>query len=332
MTIHLVAMCTWLVLAMGLSLLIVEAICGFGVAYGAPVWPWILSSSAGTLLAATIGYVSGIWLGSRWFVGPVVAITLFILRVAITARGLLPYWVVQAYPTTLNTTNPFVEYVTVTFLSQTLWYLSLAVLLVLLVSFVGERRDWSMIAVLPVAAAMTMGLLGLHATNGQVTRGYNERNYVCQSTPIDVCVHSAFEAGLPELETAFTAFNARIAGTSLVANKLEHNVGGVGDTVSDGARSLYAEDLGPGFELNTLTLYLQSYGGIQLCTEAESASLHAVVDGWILGQPDQIFGITDVAKANPNSFWNLDDSGRHAWLVGHEKPYLACTLTSQDFE
>jgi hypothetical protein len=327
---HFAAMVLWIVFGLAMGFLIVTLISAAIDSYGAPIWLWLLATVLGIVMCAAVGYFVGMRVGSRWFIGPLVGVLLFALRAVLSGAG-LPYWIVQAYPTTLNSTNPFVNYIDATFIAQSAWYLG-ATLVLLILSVPGAARGWgtkSVIA-LPAAAIIVGGLTGLAATNGQVTHGDNHRDYVCQREPIDICVYTPYARGLPALEKAFGAFNARVAGTSLVATKLEHTADGIGANLSKGAQPLYLYDLGNHYAENAVREYEQTVGGLQLCTSGDTAAAHIVVDYWLTRQPLPEIGYPKDLVAQSGSFWTMSEKQRQEWLRDNQSKFTTCTLTVRD--
>lgn len=301
--------------------------------YGAAEWPWLIAAASGAVLSAAFGYLVGSRAGGRWWAPPLAAIALYFGYVLIGgAHQLIPYWLVQAYPIVLNGSNPFVRYVTPTFWGQALWYLALSGVLVAFIPAAITRRSVRVVVVSVCLVAAIAGLTVLHSTRGQATTGYNSRDYVCDTSPVDICVNRAYRDGLPKLEQAFSTFNTKAADTPLAAPKLEQQVEGVGDDPSKGARALYVEDLGPTFASDSLLFYVQKYGGLERCSEAVSTNLHTIVDSWLIGQPSSLVTSPDAPEgAAAIRFSKLTDVERTAWLKANIDDVTACHLTPAQF-
>ena len=333
--VQLSAMMCWLALSYVLAFVIVcVEMAGRGGAYGVANRWWLASAVSGSLLALVGGYCAGLGLRGRWFAGPLATVLMYLGFAAVSGTG-LPYWVTQAYPDTLNSTNPFVVYILTTFVSQIAWYLGITAILMAVLAWGRRPARWprpSLIAVVVLAIVPGAGLAGLISTNGEITRGHNSRDYRCGVHPLPICVNTAYAKGIPALEKAFHDFNGRVAGTQLVATRLEHNVQGVGDRVSPGARDLYLEDLGPGFAESAVEDYEQTYGGLEKCTSPGSTVAHEIVDSWTVGLPLPDVGVPSAVMDTPGSFWRLASAGRTQWLVAHESEFRSCTLTIADLQ
>jgi hypothetical protein len=311
-------------------LLLLAAFSVFG-ADGAPVWPWIAASASGTLAMCAFGFLVGSLIGQFWYVSPAVVIVTYLGLVASNAAK-IPYWAVQLYPTTLNETNPFVRYIIPTFWAQVAWYTALFILFLALLP-VG-RNAGAATRLIAIAAAVCLGATGvitIQTTRGQVTEGFNARDYSCLSAPVNICVQKAFKSGLPGLENSFAAFNDKVANSRLVATRLEHNVMGQGDVASRGARSLYLEDLSPDYAQASLTNYIYKYDGFIKCVDERSRSLHSIVESWLIGQPNWLETADGPEGDASRKFAALTEPARHDWFVAHEANVLSCQLSLADF-
>lgn len=299
--------------------------------YGHPVWGWLFATTAGGVASAVIGYFTGALTGPKWFIAPVVALGIYFGWIIVSQPQFLPHGVSQLYPTAVNGTNPFVKYIGATFVGQVIWYLAASLVLVLVLSSLvrGLTLRQCLVSMVGVAALAT-GVTLIQTTNGQITTGYNARGYQCQDQPVEICVHRAFSDGLSQLEMEFQDFNHRVRGTELVASRLEHNVAGKGDNPSEGARSLYVENLGSNFATYAVDYYVEKYGGIRKCRSQESYNSHSVIDSWLKSERSwQLQSPTEAGDA-ARRFTGLTEAQRHSWFVQNEDAVLTCRLTATD--
>jgi len=291
-------------------------------------WIWLVATTAGAVLCCAIGFALGIVFEGRWYVSVAVAVVLYFGWSLLQGSG-LPFWIIQSFPTTFGGSNPNVRYIYATFIGQIFWYLGLAVVLTSVAFFrkSGVTQRVRRVTTATAAVAASVGLFLIISTNGQITTGYNARDYDCTGGSVELCLTPGYDRGADALQGAFYALNERAAGTPLVATKLEQNVEGIGESVSAGARAVYVEDLSPGFEGLSVSRYVQKYGGQVNCTEdPDSAYAEDIVTAWLVGEPSWLLGAGGPGQDAAQRFADSDEATRRAWFATNYDAYQACSI------
>lgn len=316
---------TWLILAnvVGFCILAIYIVVHGG--YGFPVWGWHIATILGTFVWALLGFALGAMFGKRWYVYLASALASYFIWLVLTGIARPPYWIVQLYPTALNGTNPFVRYIYLTMLGQSLWYVGLTLVIVaVLCNQLRILRVGS--AMLISGVSCIIGCIAVISTGGQFTTGYNSRDYTCgQAKPI-VCTLRPFAAGNARIASAFAGLNRRASETPLAVQKLEQQVEGVGDEPSEGARSLYIEDLGPGFANIAVEEYVQHYGGSENCVDADHMIAHSILESWLAGERSPFTEADGDVRRAARFLADGATSKQIAWFKANYSAFESCTL------
>lgn len=327
-----------IVLAFPAALLVLA---GYGVAtgtYGAPFVPWLLALWACLILAASFGYAVGIVLGSRWYTAPLAVLSFFGLYVGIQSWN-LPFGVRSLFPVITNLDTEFVRYIPATMWGQIALFGALSLLLLILANPVrGGRRTGTMVACTAAAAAAFAGGAVVISTNGQYVTGYNSRDFVCEGTAPDICLNRGYAEAYPQLAQRFALLNEKVAGTSLVATRLEQNIEGIGDAPAAGARSVYLEEVNDeGMDFSVFR-YVNKYGDGPTCWSEDEPAYDQylagmLVDLWLTEY--DAYGFAEYDELTPGyaelqRMQQLSVAEGNAWLRQHERAYLDCTLTLSD--
>ena len=333
---HLVALAVILLLACGTSVLVVGVALGGYHAYGIMIFSWLAVWAAALLLGGAIGYLIGLVPVPRIVSAPLAFAAVFgawSLASTLHSGGHLTYGGLSLFPVMTNTTNAFVRYLHVTPAGQVEFFIGLTVLVVTLSAMIFSRRRGLLAAVATASFVLsTVGGAMVLASDGQVTTGYNARDYRCVESGFTVCVHPAYVDGLPQIVAAFTELRTRVAGTPLEFTRLEQNVQGIGERVSHGAKSLYIEDFSSGFASQSVARFVQKYGGSASCTSYEAGAVESVVDGWFTATPSWV-SLSNAAEAPIAQAFEQQATERNIeWLLAHYAEYEACTLSFDDLE
>lgn len=329
--VHWIGLAFWPIGAALLAFAVIAVTMAAMGASSVPMVLWLAAVAAGSGACCAAGYGVGWWLGGKWWVPPAVGIGTYAVWAGLRASQ-APYWVLQSFPTTLNQTNPFVRYIEATLAGQLLWYLGLGLtILVVLSPRRLNRLSWlATLIVATIVAPIGLGLIV--ANNGQVTTGYNPRNYVCGGSAPTVCVLPAFASAIPTLESTFARFNYRVAGTEAVVTRLEHNVPGIGESTSPGAQSLYLEDLAPGYAEWALARYVEFHLGTGGCDfdAVERVWAVEIVDAWLAGEKSNYLSSVGPAGDAARRFESLSEDGRRLWFQANYRRILQCDIQLTD--
>lgn len=329
---HALSVFTPLILGYCVALILLALYALIHRTYGSPSPAWLTSLGAAVLLSSAFGYSLGVTVGRRWFIAPGAAILYFALF--LLSRGAsLPFGAQSLFPAVNNTDSVFVRHLSSTLFGQTCFWIGSAVVLVLLLGGGWRRgsRRWVAIWVTLALAVTSAGAISVVTHNGQVTTGYNSRDFVCRSGSPTVCLNKGYANAMTPLFDRFASINYIAINTQLFATRLEQNVEGIGDEPLLGARSLYVEQLESDEDIGFAVFrYLAKYGGSSSCADSNSQSATATtyVDSWLSGFYYQLDGFPQPERLE--ALKRLSTFDGKAWFQSQAAKYFSCTLTFAD--
>lgn len=306
--------------------------------YGAPSFPWLAAIASATILACAAGYSAGLVIGARWYTAPIAAVGYFaayvLLQVAPTTHG-----VRSLFPAIPNRDTEFAAYIVTTMWGQTVFFLCMSALLVLVVARPGGviRERSSYVTAAPVVIVALLAAGSVLGTNGQYLTGHNPRDFACGGSDPRICLNRGYAAAAEGLQERFQALNSKVAGTGLQARVLEQNVEGIGDAPSAGARSVYIEGIDSAGLDQSVSRYVGKYGALGMCdlerAPYETVTAVLIVDTWLSGFDE--YGLNDLDPAAVGaSQWQrvktLSPPAGNEWLQDHWDVYSTCDLTLTD--
>lgn len=318
--------------------------------YGSPSAWWLIALGSALVASAGFGYAVGAALASRlnnrWFVAPAVAVVFLAGYIGLAAAD-LPNGVTRLYPVIIELDSVFSRYVTSTMAGQCVLFCSATALLVTACGSIERIRRPSSVLVgaMLIGGALVITAVGgataIIASNGQLTSGYNPRDFTCETRgSLTACLNRGYAVALDAVTHRFTEMNSRAAGTPLVAHRLEQNVEGVGDVVSRGARSVYVEKFGSQRDIAFAAgRYVEKYGGFARCGTNESllqaqadeaAYSELYVDSWLSGDSSSLPFGTAPGESHLKSLRALSLPQANAWFRAHYARFEACELTFAD--
>jgi hypothetical protein len=305
-------------------------------AYGVPFAPWLIAIGAALVLAAVFGYCVGAAAGNHWYVPPAAALAFYALFVFIRVIR-SSYGATSLFPAILNFDSVFASHIGTTMWGQIAFFLGLSAILVLIIRGgwrKAQRIQLSGLVAL-IAVPTIVGAAVVLSTNGQYTTGHNSRDFVCESTKPTICVNRGYSAALPLLEPRLHDMNSLVAGTGLTADRLEQNVEGSGDSTSQGARSLYIEQIDRDGMNFAVYRYVQKYGSATSCDQpiaGEEARLsEGYVDSWLSNYNDPWIGYgTFPGMKHLHALESLSTSEGNSWFRANYQAYMSCTLQFSD--
>lgn len=312
---------------------------------GSPHLLWLMTGVGGLALHAVVGYLIGrLW--PRVWVAPAVAVFTYLLAAMIQAQAGAGYYFLSAVTTrpadafhTLNSTL---------FAGQLAWYLGLAVTLVLVwAAGLTTRRRGRLLAV--SAVTVVVAIIGASSVYGSDTRALLDTgspvDYRCaQEHPI-VCVHPAFQSGLPALAAAFTQLDDKVQGTPLEFERVEQRPYRVLSRLPSEARVFAVDDLEQGYAIQAVDSYVrhqtQSGSGCQPPSSSTNQAdtqdwltrygLNEVVISWLTGTPRPDALNLPAVSHSAHQFRNLSESDKRAWLAEHYQQLVDCQLSPTEF-
>ncbi|MBF4625209.1 hypothetical protein [Clavibacter sp. VKM Ac-2872] len=296
--------------------------------YGSVPIVWIISLFCALVLASSLGYTIGTLAPYRWYVGPGVALLFYLGYIALTLTG-AHNGVLSLYPAASRLDDIFIQPVNSTFAAQSVFFLSLSALLLLLTML--SRRISRAGALSALGSLLVAVLAGgtVVAANGQTTTASNPGVFTCVGDSPTLCLNPGYApAGVP-LQEHFSRLASITSGTGFVADRLEQNVQGFGDNPSDGARSVYLEQWATDEDLKfAVSRYVSAYGGTGQCGSEANARVNEQVDIW-LSQYDPYYG--DVPRDPAyDTLHALSLSDAQTWFSSVASKYFSCRLELAD--
>ena len=317
-----------LALAFWVAVAAVAAHAAFTGTYGAPSMLWLVSLCCAIVLAGTIGYVVGSVLPHRWYVGPAAALALYAAYVLLLASR-APYGIVSLFPASSNYDSVFTRKILATLGSQSIFFLSLSALLLLLLGLKTIPLLRNLFLAAPFVILVVASGLTVITTNGQVTTGNNPRDFICVGERPTLCLNPGYAAAIDPLQSEYRRFADLTAGTPLAPERLEQNVQGIGDEPVAGSRSAYLEQWAAPDDLTfSVFRYVKKYGSASQCSNAEGSYYGAEVDSWL----SNFYESTDGSAANAVSRALAEQTPEQgtAWFRAHYDSYASCSLTAND--
>lgn len=317
-----------LLLGYGLAVAIISVNAVFTGAYGSPSTLWLVSLACALLLSGTMGYVAGVALPYRWYVGPTVGLAFYITYVVIIIMN-VPYGVLSLFPASVNFFTVFTGVITATVVSQIVFFVAVSALLFLLVGLRQKTSAAALSGLIVLSAAMVGAGATTVAANGQVTTGQNPGDFSCAGSNPELCVNTGYAAAGQALHSEFQRFNQLTAGTPLAASRLEQNVQGIGDNPSSGSRSVYLEQWASQSDLSfSVFRYVQKYGSLSECNDPNNAFIIQQVNSWLSGFYESSAGADDNEISRRLASFSAADGA--AWFQQNYRAYSSCTLTGAD--
>ncbi|WP_435740151.1 hypothetical protein [Clavibacter nebraskensis] len=296
--------------------------------YGSVPMAWIFSLFCALILASSFGYAVGSMTPYRWYIGPIVGLAFYVGYVALTLTG-ARNGVLALYPAAGSLDTIFVEPVNSTFVAQSVFFLSLSSVLILLTVLTIRIPRKIAISALGFLVIAVLSGGSVVAANGQTTSPRNPGMYTCVGAAPTLCLNPGYAPAAEPLHAEFARLASITSGTGFVADRLEQNVEGIGDEPSQGARSVYLEQWAAQDDLTfAVSRYVSKYGGLAQCDAPDAAYVNEQVDIW-LSRYDPYEG--SLERDNKfDALYGLSTADAHAWFSSVSDKYFSCKLQLGD--
>jgi hypothetical protein len=320
-------------LAVAVGLIIVTA---QRATWGVPLWAPIIQGALGLIAYVALGYAVGYYVPSR-FTAPLVAMGMYILQYL----PILWYESSLLYLMPLKAETPSIYYPTEPNLGvpKALWLLGLAAIGVTAI-VLKERQTlarWSAMF-LAFLATMAGATMVLYMAPSRLERSIIPYEPVCAEGRIEVCVHPAYKAVLPDTVAIANAVVQPVLGIPGGPTRVEQGPGG-GELLPNGTLTF---DMFHAPTYDPLPLYLAQAlvldpDAVVGCDDAgpcypESQRVQDVISAWSTRQSGfKQGGILDAdGQAALDRFMALDSAAQRHWLEANYAALRAGKLTLED--
>lgn len=293
----------------------------WGATWGAPAVGPVLAGLFALCMHSAIGYAVGYFL-PRLFTAPLVAIADYLLQ------GYIGFFLVSFLsPVATPNADAFYGLYPTVSATQAVWFLGVSAIALGLVALRGRVRvatSWFSIGTALVVTIGAATLLMQTDTSSPAEADTNRLGFdpVCQEERIDICVHPAYEAMLPEVATKANEVATPLAGVPGGPVQATQVPDQPSRLKADGTLEFYIYDesyLGDQFYVELATALVQNTrpnnGGGDL-TEAQTVIAAFLVQRATTSDVSTLFPDLSTEEASQafDSFTALSSEERRAWL------------------
>jgi hypothetical protein len=188
-----------------------------GHPFGQLGWDGALAGLLGLCVHIAFGFAVGLMMPFR-ITPPLLVVMVYVLE-TFAMDGYGDFWYLYS-PVLVETVTAFWTWQSGLFWPQSLWYAALIVTLAVAAIYVATRTGWRWLATAVVVTVLAA--VPLWSFEGKaVAPGRASFEYICTADQPVICVHPAYEFGVPELRSVFGTLAARLAGTPARITRLQ---------------------------------------------------------------------------------------------------------------
>jgi len=333
--VELLSLCLWVLAAYLLVAMVLVGRTSLGATWGQPDLLWLSAGALGLMLFVVAGYVAG-RIVPRAFMAPLVGVICYLAVVLNAASFGTPWYFLN--PAIMQRTTPFLAINHRLLALQIAWYTAIAASLfcAYAVALLGVRTR-TVVTALAVSVAAAVAVAIPIANTRSLLQGVTAFDYVCHGGRVTICVHPAYSRGLGALQSEFDPLASRLTGTPFGATRLEQHRRGPRPAQGDTAWFAF-DDLRPGFARLAVEEYVSSLAPVAACLHASSneeqrngAMRELAVQAWIADDDSILAGVPATARNAREQLATMSEAAGRAWLSGHAKNIVDCTLSWDDF-